>query len=48
MREKIMGADELLQGFIFEFISMQTTVKLFFCSSAQMIMKSDLQPIIIF
>ena len=26
---------------------MQATVKLFFCSSAQMIMKNDLQPIII-
>ena len=27
---------------------MQTTMKLFICSSAQMIMKNDLQPIIIF
>ena len=29
-------------------INMQTTVKLFFCGSAQMILKNDLQPIIIF
>ena len=29
-------------------INMQTPVKLFFCGSAQMIMKNDLQPIIIF